>query len=250
MDKSREERGLSRIWNAKKTGIVLIFTALLSGCATMKTPFPGRVINSSQFKLAIDSIAAPEAASKGKAYVLISGIKDVKDDDLEFRVLSRYAETALSQGGYRRVASDKEADLLVRFTYGMGNPQVTTTTYTTSTGYAYPVGDMWFTVPGRTSTTQVNDYPITIILEAYDLKSQNKSPLWKTTVTGRSRVPNNVEGGIFVVHYYDIREFRIQVPYMLAGASGYIGTDTGSTTYVVVRGDDPRVQAIMGKSNP
>jgi hypothetical protein len=239
-----------QIWKVNKVSIVLILSALLSGCATMKTPFPGRVINSCQFKLAIDSISAPEAASKGKAYFLISGIKDVKDDDLEFRVLSRYAETALSQGGYRRVANDREADLLVRFTYGMGNPQVTTTTYTTSAGYAYPVGDIWFTVPGRTSTTQVNDYPITIILEAYDLKSQNKSPLWKTTITSRSRVPNNVEGGIFVVNYYDIRDLRIQVPYMLAGASGYIGTDTGSTIYLVVRGDDSRVPAIMGKTAP
>lgn len=224
--------------------------ALSTGCATLKTPFPDRVINSSQFKLAVDAIAAPEAEARGKAYVLVPGSKDLRADDLEYRVLSKYAETALSQRGYRRVAGDQEADLLVRFGYGMGTPNVTTTTYTTSTGFAYPVGDVWFSVPARTSTTQVNNYPITVVLEAYDLKTPSQSPLWKTTVTSRSRVPNNVEGGIFVVHYYDIPDLRIQVPYMLAGAAQYLGADTGSTVQTVVRGDDPRVPVIMGRPAP
>jgi hypothetical protein len=248
--RAKEAFALRRNRTAAMIVAALFLAALPAGCATMKTPFPGRVINSSQFKAAVDSIAAPEAPSRGKAYVLTPGIKDMRDDDLEFRVLSRYAENALAQNGYRRVASDREADLLVRFGYGLGSPQVTTTTWTTSTGFAYPVGDLWFSVPARTSSTQANDYPVTVVLEAYDLKTQNRSPLWKTTVTGRSHVPNNVEGGIFVVSYYDIPEFRIQVPYLLAAASDHIGTDTGSTLHTVVRGDDPRVPAIMGKTGP
>lgn len=229
---------------------VLAAVVTSAGCSTVNTPFPDRVRSSYRFGMFIDSIAAPEAAARGRTYVLAPGIKDLREDDLEYRTLSRYAETALAQQGYQRVASDQEAALLIRFGYGTGTPQVTATTYATSTGFAYPVGDLWFSVPARTSTTQVSDYPITVVLEAYDLRAPSRSPLWRTTITGHSRVPNNVPGGIFVVTYFDIPEFRIQVPYLLAGASDRIGTDTGSRVTVQVVGDDPRVPVIMGRPSP
>lgn len=227
---------------------VLLAAALAAGCASTRTPFPEKVGSSSQFKITVDSLAAPEAAALGRTFLLLPGNRDLREDDLEYRALARYVEAALGQQGYQPVAGDREAALLVRLSYGLGTPKVTATTWATSTGVAYPVGDFWFSVPARTATTQVSDYPVTLVLEAYDLRTPRRSPAWKTTVTSRSQVPNNVEGGIFVVHVYDVPELRIQVPYMLAGASGMLGSDTGGPIQVVVRGDDPRVPVIMGRA--
>lgn len=225
-----------------------LLVVLAAGCVTGPTPFPEQVQPCLRFAMSIDSIAAPDAASKGKAYLISCGIKDLSEDDLQYKEFAKYVENALAPKGYQRVYDDKQADLLIRLSYGVGTPQTTTTMYTTSYGYSYPVGWMWYTVAPTMGVSQTHDYPISLTVDAYDLKTQGKQPqLWKTTVTGHSRVPNNVEGGIFVVTYYDIADVRIQVPYMIAAAEQYFGTNTGSTINRVIMGSDPRVFQVMGK---
>ena len=220
--------------------------ALLSGCVGAPTPFPNMVGPSYQFPITVNAIAAPTATSTGRQYILLPGMKNVKNDDLQFMEFARYIVKALHQKGYTRTTDDKKADLLIFLSYGMGDPRTTTYTFTTSYGYSFPVGDTWFSAPARTQTNQVVSYKIRLVLDAYDIKTPGQQhQIWKTTVTSSSRIPNNVEGGIFVVTYYDISDLRVQIPYMVSAAENYFGTNTRSTQYLVIRGDDPRVLALM-----
>jgi hypothetical protein len=79
----------------------------------------------------------------------------------------------------------ENANLIIRMAYGIGNPKTETytQTYTTSTGYSYPVGWTWIYVPPQTKkvTTKTTTYMRYLILEAYDSKDK-RSQLWKTTL--------------------------------------------------------------------
>ena len=221
-------------------------SGLLIGCVTLPTPCPDLVrqvyLDNLMFRVTVDSIAASDAHLKGKTYVISSCMKDITDDDLQFKEFARYIENALSQRGYTRVDSDKNPDLLVRLGYGLGTLQTTISTYTTSYGYSYPVGWMWFHVPPTTQTEQITQNTVSLLLEAYELKTPGKqSQLWRTTVTSNTRVPNNIEGGIFVVTYYDVSDLRIQIPYMIAASSDSFGTNTGRSIVVRIHSRDAQV---------
>lgn len=216
-------------------GVSLIFlgvvAVLICGCATVpSTPTDPRMTGyDTKFIVQVNSFAAPDVASKGKAYCITSAIRNVEDYDLQFLEFARYIENALSPRGYVRVTDREKADLLVRLAYGIGAPQTTTQTYTTSSGYSYPVGWMWFTVPPTTETVKETTYGRTIVLEAYDLKDPNrKSQLWKTTVKS--------EGSM--------SDLRIVLAYMIAASSEHFGTNTGKELSVEIKGHDPRVIGI------
>ena len=229
-----------------KIAAFISLSTFLFGCAAGPTAFPNQIYPSYQFYISVNAIADPATPSKGKQFILLPGMKGVKGDDLQYREFAGYVETALSQKGYTRTDTDKKADLLIFLSYGIGEPQVSTYTFSTSYGYSFPVGDMWFSVPAKTQTNQVVNHKIHLVLDAYDLKTPGKQPeLWKTSVTSNSRVPNNVEGGIFQVRYYDISDLRIQIPYMIAAAKEYFGGNTRTQQHFIVRGDDQRVLEIL-----
>ena len=229
-----------------RTLLVVSVIALFYGCAGTPTPFPNTVWPSYQFPITVNSIASPAAMPTERQYILLPGMKNVKSDDLQFMEFEGYIEKVLRRKGYTRTTDDKKADLLIFLSYGMGDPRTTSYTFTTSYGYSFPVGDMWFSAPAKTQTNQVVSYKINLVLDAYDIKTAGQQhQIWKTTVTSSSRIPNNVPGGIFVVTYYDISDLRVQIPYMVAAAQDYFGTNTRSTKRFVIRGDDPRVSALL-----
>ena len=215
----------------------------IGGCATDPVAIPG-VNPDWRFTVTVDAMSIPGNVLKGKTYFITSAMKDVKDGDLEFRAYTKYVENVLSAQGYTRVDSEGKADHLVRFGFGLGTPQTTVNSYTTTHGYSYQVGWMWYTPPSTTQVNQVTSNTVNLMLEAYDLKTPGQQ-VWKTTMTGCTRVPNNIEGGIFVVQYSDVSDLRVQLPYMIAAAGGCIGNNTGRAQTVEIMGSDPRVADIV-----
>ncbi len=206
-------------------GIVIL---LIGGCATAPTtPTDPRMVGyGTQFNVQVNSLAAPDASSKGKTYFITSAIQNVNDYDLQFLEFARYIENALTPKGYTRVADKEAADLHIRLAYGIGAPKTTSSTHTTSNGYSYPVGWMWFTVPPTTETVKETTYIRTLLLEAYDLKDPNRqSQLWKTTVKS--------EGSM--------ADLRIVLAYMIAATSEHFGTNTGKQLDIAIQGHDSRV---------
>lgn len=168
------------------------YALLLSGCASSspwmsnKPGLPGKIPVGeipNEYNMEVYSLSAPDAQSKGRNYVIASAIKDVSAYDLEFMRVAAMIENALSEKGYKRVADEKDADLLVRLGYGLGEQQTSTHTYTTQLGYSYSVGWMWYTTAPETKTQTVVKYTRNIDIEAYGLKDPKRQvQLWKTTV--------------------------------------------------------------------
>ncbi len=218
----------------KVTGLSLMFLGvialLINGCAT--TPTPSTPVDPRMFgadtliSVQVNSFAAPDVASKGKTFFIISAMQNISDNDLEFLSVARYIENGLSKKGYLRTDNIKSADILIRLGYGIGNPNTSSETVVTSHGYSYPVGWMWFTSPPQTQTVTKTTYMRNLIVEAYDLKDPNrKSQLWKTT--GKS------EGSSSDLH--------LILAYMIAATSEYFGTNTGKQMDLNISGRDPRV---------
>ncbi len=216
----------------KITGLSIVFVAviavLINGCATTpSTPVDPRMFSEDAvFEVSIKSLAAPDAGSKGKTFFITSATQNINDNDLEFLEVARYIENALSQKGYVRTDNIENADILMRLAFGIGNPQASTETVVTSHGYSYPVGWMWFTAPPQTQTVKTTTYMRNLILEAYDLKDpKRKSQIWKTTVKSEGTSP----------------DLHRVLAYMVAAASKYFGTNTGSQIDVRISGTDARV---------
>jgi len=209
-------------------GLIFGVILLTSSCATTpSTPVDPRMFGyDARFFVYVNSFAASDASLKGKNFFIISGMQNVSDNDLEFLSVARYVENALAKKGYVRANNIKNADILIRLGYGIGNPQTTSDTVITSHGYSYPVGWMWFTVPPQTQTVKTTTYMRNLILEAYDLKDkERKSQLWKTTVKS--------EGSSSDLH-------RV-LAYMVAASSEYFGSSTGMQMELSITGQDPRV---------
>lgn len=208
------------------SGVFTIFTLLLTACATTPTPYVAPRV---YYTVEVDSIADTGADLSGKTYIISSAMKNVSDNDLQFKEFARYIETALSlsQKGYKRADSKESADLLIRLAYGIGNPktETSTNTYTTSGGYSYPVGWTWIHVPPTTETvtTSTTTYARFLILEAYN--SKNHSQVWKTTLKSEGTTS----------------DLRIALPHIIAAGRPYFGTNTGQKLAVKVESEGPAV---------
>jgi hypothetical protein len=209
---------------------VVVMATYLLACATTSTPpADSRMLSSDTWvETTVTSFAAPDPILS-KAYYLASGNQDVPDSDLEFQTYARYIENALSPKGYVRTYDVKNADIVIRLAYGIGDPKTTTGTRTTGYGYGYYTGYFWYYTPPATETVSATTYKRTLILEAYDLKDpEKKSQLWKTTA-------------ISVGTYSDLGRI---LAYMIVGSAPYIGTNTVIQETVRVYGYDPRLLEI------
>jgi hypothetical protein len=210
-------------------GVFAINILLINGCAALPVGPAGI------YWAEVDSIAIANSNLKNKTYVLTSAIKDVSDDDIQFKEFAKYIENALSKTGYKRVASEK-ADLIIRFAYGIGAPKTETytKTYTTSTGYSYPVGWIWINVPPQTETVSEKSttYEKFLMLEAYDSKDR-RSQLWRTTMKS--------EGWS--------SDLRVALPHMIAAAIYKFGTNTSGKLKVAMYKNAPVVLDIMRSSD-
>ncbi len=207
----------------KVSGLSFVFltiiAVLISGCATTALAPIG-------ITMAVDSIAARNAPSKGKTYIIKSAMQNISDKDLEFQEVARYIENALSSKKYIRTDSKENADILIYLGYRMSAPQKSYHTYTNSGAMAMPIGGIWFAKLPTTQTIEITTFITTLILEAYDLKDPNGIlQLWKTTTK---------LGGCSA-------DLRAVLPSMVAASSDYFGTNTGKQISVTIQQDDPKL---------
>lgn len=92
---------------------LIIALAGVSGCAEMKVR---------RFQIDVDSISTP-AANEKKRYLLLPRNKNIPHDDLQYLEFTRYIEKAMGEKGFARVGTPEESEVIVFFTYGIGNAE-------------------------------------------------------------------------------------------------------------------------------
>ncbi len=227
-------------------GIVIFCILLLSlyGCAMTQ-----------KYHVDVDSISSPDADSK-KKYILLSGIKDVKDTDLQFIEYTKYIETALISRGFFKANTIEDANVAIFLVYGMGKPQNNTYSYalpmwgqtgvSSSTTYG-SLNTFGNTATYSGTTTYNPTYGITgfvpdsgsyvnyfgfLILDTVDIdeykKSQKMNQLWQTTVTSTG----------------SSGDLRLVFPVMVAASKEYLGLNTGKRIQIILSEEDQRVVEI------
>ena len=229
-----------------KKCLIIALIAFLQACAV-----------GPQFHVNVDSISAPEAATKTK-YILLPGVKDVEVGDLQYREYAAYVERALTSQGYTKASSFAEADIAIFLGYGIGDPETHQFTYSLPTygqtgvsssntyGTAHTYGN---TATYSGTTTYTPTYGVTgstthigtrttyfryMWLDAVDLdeyrKTEKEIQLWKTTVTSSG----------------SSGDLRQVFPILVAASKPHIGSSTGKKVKVILSEGDKRVTEIKG----
>ena len=234
----------------KKVLIALLACALLSGCAT------GQI----GCTVGVSSITNGEKIISGKTCAIISGMKDINKDDLQYKEFERYIAKALTKKGYAITDNINEADIVVFLTYGIGDPQKHVFSYAVPVfgqtgvsssqtfGTVQGFGNM-ATYSGNTTytpsygvvgaTPMVGEetlYTRYIRLDAFDMKafreSKKEKRLWTTDMvsTGSSD------------------DLRGVFPVMIAASEQYIGENTQEKKRILITLNDKRVLEIKSDS--
>lgn len=230
-----------------------ILLVLLSGCAEMR-PL--------HYAVKVDSIA-DQFKTAPKNYILLSAMKGVDVNDLQFKEFSSYVRTALALHGNRSVDNIAQAETAIFLSYGLGAPDTqnlvysipvfgatgggsasfNTTTYgglgAVSSTHGTITSQPQFGVVGdRTTSVPMTTYLRSVIIEAVDLAVYRSTakivPLWKTTILSRGTSS----------------DLRAVFPILIGASADYIATDTGHQVTIELTRDDPRVERIKPESPP
>lgn len=209
-----------------------------------------------RYHFKVDAISGGELTNSGSFY-LVSGISDVKENDLRFKEAARFVATALEGKGFHRSQDLGSADILVEIFFDIGEPRdILNVHHYPEThwqpGYSFAVrvpiySDSGLLVDYRTqivsrpsrSYTHWEEYIQSktvfekeLTLTAYDnrMGASIKEPkqLWNVTVTNIDHSEN----------------LRAYIPYMVTAALPYMGKDTGSQIYLSIAQDDEQAAFI------
>jgi hypothetical protein len=224
--------------------LITIFLSimLVSGCATRVT-------------VDVNAITNTAIKSAGHRYILTNaaGKTDVKD--LYFQEFSRYFQTVLQQQGYTRVSDKKDADLEIRFNYGLSTGRTGISTF------AWP---LYETIGGETititeKTTNASGKPVTTTrtirlparVERVGTSLESRSYTLYTRSAGLEARLLNKDGSVgevvWVVNINSVGEsndLRAIMPYLAAASAQFIGKNTGQQRVIELEKNDPRVQAL------
>ena len=110
---------------------------MLSGCLDplLKDPlfsqnYDNAIRATETYEVLVDSIN-DGINRAGQKYILLPGLKNIKENDLQYREYSEYVKRALNIAGYKQANDSEEADIAILLAYGIGDPEKETS-YTTS----------------------------------------------------------------------------------------------------------------------
>lgn len=163
----------------------------------------------------VDSISS---TSEKASFIIVPGLKDVRETDLRFKEFAEVAARGLEKAGYRRASSPKNTKLVVELSYSVSDPSTRTEynyvqkTTKVSNGFGQELGS----VSGYVNEADdVTEYRRKVVIKAFNL---NKTQAWETSVisTGSSG------------------DLRKVFPFLITAAIPYFGVNTGTQLHVEV----------------
>lgn len=227
--------------------LLLCFSILVNSCAG----------SAPSFEVVVDTIGS-DGGIAPRTFVLVPTMQDVKESDLRFKEFAKQIEVALAKRQYLRVRDIEDADLVIFVTYGVGDPQQHSYSYSipmwgqtgvassSTTGNVYVFGNSASYSANTTYTPTYgvvgsNSYQGTYVtyfrylkLDAFDLKelrNENlENQLWSATVTSTGSSD----------------DLRLVFPYMMAGCQKYLGDNTGRKLMLSLDANALSVQEYRG----
>jgi hypothetical protein len=230
---------------------------LAAVCAVLAMVFLASTGCVRSYLVHIDSIS-DSSVKLNKTYLIVPGNKDTGANDLQFREFAGLLVRAMAIQGYTIADVSQKPDIEVYLSYGIGEPETHTYSYSEpvwgQTGVnVYTQTDQYtgkdnvtttnsstfmepqYGVTGYTEKTgEITVYKKFIIIDAYDIK--NGAPgaqlkeVWKTSIDANGKA----------------KDLRKVFPGMLAAAVNYIGVNTGEVLSVQIAQDSPVLKAIKG----
>ncbi|MBI3903345.1 MAG: BON domain-containing protein [Nitrosomonadales bacterium] len=225
--------------------LLILLAALLGGCAGINAR-PTITVN-------VDAIASGQASYK-KTYWLMPGNAGISIDDLQFQEYAGYIRRGLISSSFRESQKLEDADIVIFVSYGIGDPQLHTSTYSLpvwgQTGYSgsmttgtvnsyggnlsynsYTTYTPTYGITGySTHIQQVTTYFRYLVLDAYDIDAYKRdkkfSQVWRSTTTSTGSTG----------------DLRYVMPALVIGSFKNWGVSTGqrvSSTFAI---DDPAVE--------
>ena len=174
--------------------ILLSLIALVTSCA-------------SKYEVRVDSIS--RYANPTGSFAVISGMKDIANDDLRFQEFANVVSNGLKKKGFVLVTENERPDFVVLLNYGISRPQTSThvssspvygsrTSYVNNI-YGQQIGSVnsYGVQSYRTQTYDVTNYTRYVLLKAYN--SEEKE-LWQTTITSTGTSSDLRQVFPFMVH--------------------------------------------------
>ncbi len=221
-----------------KRFLPLLLVLILQGCA-------------SPLVIKVDAITSTNGQEALKHYYLKSGLKEVKEDDLYFIEFSRYVNHGLKQQGYSRTANEKEAQLVIKFSYGVTSGSVVPYTYSRPL-YEYDAGDIityveTTTDPQTKQTTKTvrtihvppRQHLVGSILESGSIVEYSSYMLLEASakdsdkIAWRTAVKITEQSG----------DLRLLMPYLAHAATPHLGKNSGVEQTIKVKQGDVAVEA-------
>jgi len=182
--------------------------------------------------------------------LIFSGMENISPSDLHFKEYEKQINRALKFRGYVPAKNPEEADIAIFFSYGISSPKDNQYTYSTpiwgntgvsssnTQGSVYSYGNFStfsgtttytpsYGITGMQSSTETyTTYLRYMVLSAYDFKafkeSEKEIQLWKTEVTSTG----------------SSGDLRRVFPFLVKGATPFIGGNTGEKFEVILYEDD------------
>ena len=216
---------------------LLLAVLLVGGCA--------------DYYLSVDSINDGVGIAGARSCCVLSGMKEIADDDLRFGEFAVYVKRALEGRGYTVTDDVDSADVIVLLSYGMGQGQENYYMYSDDRYGPRGVTTTYGTVErhgGYSSYSEVTDYG-----NGYDFAG----PVYYIEYTCFVRLAA-FEGGMYrgdakvmlwetdIVSTSGESDIRRMFPVLIGGAMPYLGEDTGRRAEFAVCESDRNVRMIKG----
>jgi len=192
---------------------VVLFLFLLTSCTSTVS-----------FDVRVDAISSPTYEASSKTFTVIPG--EGTSADLQFEEYRAALTSALESEGFLNSEGSTKTDLLIRLSYGIGNPETINETYSTPQVKLYkrgtPAKDKTTTYQTHSRTlTTYNRYAVVSAYVFSEDQGQELTQLWQTTITSTG----------------SSGDLRRVFPFLMKGAQGYFGINTGQQIQIFVQED-------------
>lgn len=202
----------------------------------------------------VDAISDGAMQTEG-SFFIVSGNPELKESDLRFREAATLVQTALEGKGFYRSPDVASADMLVEISFGMGEPREVLESRSYPETYWRPGFSYAIRIPVYDKSGDLVSFQTRIVREPSRSYTYWEERLDSTTLfekhftieafdnrLGSAQHEPQQLWSVVITNADSSDDLRGYLPYMIAAALPYVGTDTGSQIYVSIRPDDPTVQ--------